>query len=150
MSAPAKKVRPSQRITIALMLASARPCLMPASIPCRTAAPSALTGGVFEMMTSTSSWRSVVIGEVILLLLVPPRPRGPRAAGAARVVSGSCLRGSTNSSQCTVDHRLQLAADRVGVGRRHLRHEHHVQPLDGVDEERGREHHAPIIFADRA
>jgi hypothetical protein len=65
MSAPAKNVRPSQRITIAVMLSSFTPSLIAASRPWRTAAPSALTGGLFEVMTSTSSWRSERIGEVI-------------------------------------------------------------------------------------
>ncbi|PAV66662.1 hypothetical protein WR25_22670 [Diploscapter pachys] len=74
------------------------------------------------MMTSTSSWRSVRIGEVI----------------------GSVL------PKASPDHRLQLAPDRVEARRAQLRHEHHVQPLDGVDEEGGREHPAPIIFALRS
>ena len=65
MSAPAKKVRPSQRSTIAAIEPSAMPSFTPASSPSRTAAPSAFTGGEFEMMTSTSPWRSVRTGEVM-------------------------------------------------------------------------------------
>src|SRR3546814_9192443 len=49
-----KKVRPSQRITIAAMLASTTPSLIADSSPCRTAAPSAFTGGLSDTMTSRS------------------------------------------------------------------------------------------------
>ncbi len=54
MSAPAMKVRPSQTSATALTAGSAAarstPCLMPA----RTAWLSALTGGLFTVMTATS------------------------------------------------------------------------------------------------
>ena len=65
MSAPAKKVCPSQRITTALIASSASASSIAATSPCRTAAPSAFTGGLFEVTISTSPWRLVEIGLVV-------------------------------------------------------------------------------------
>ena len=65
MSAPAKKVCPSQRMTTALIASSPSASSIAATSPCRTAAPSALTGGLFEVTISTSPWRLVEIGLVV-------------------------------------------------------------------------------------
>ena len=64
MSAPAKKVRPSHASTTALIDASPSASSKAAVTPVRTAAPSAFTGGLSEMMTRTSPWRSVVMTDI--------------------------------------------------------------------------------------
>jgi hypothetical protein len=65
ISAPAKKVWPSQAITTAFTASSASACSMAATRPCRTAAPSAFTGGLFDRTMSTSPCRCVEIGLVV-------------------------------------------------------------------------------------
>ena len=65
MSAPAKKVWPSQRMTTALIASSPSASSIAATRPCRTAAPSAFTGGLFDVTISTSPWRVVEIGLVV-------------------------------------------------------------------------------------
>src|SRR5205085_271708 len=64
-SAPAKKVWPSQAMTTALTLSSPSACSIAATSPCRTAAPSAFTGGLFDRTISTSPCLRVEIGLVI-------------------------------------------------------------------------------------
>ena len=64
MSAPAKKVLPSQRITTAFTPSSSAACLIAASNPSRTAAPRAFTGGLSETMTSTSPSLWVVTTDI--------------------------------------------------------------------------------------
>ncbi len=65
MSAPAKKVWPSQRMTTALIASSPSASSIAATSPCRTAAPSAFTGGLLDVTISTSPWRVVEIGLVV-------------------------------------------------------------------------------------
>ncbi|MGY4600890.1 hypothetical protein ACVWXL_008636 [Bradyrhizobium sp. GM22.5] len=55
MSAPAMKVRPAQVSTMPLMAGSATAALMHSRIPPRTAALSALTGGLSTVTIPTSS-----------------------------------------------------------------------------------------------
>src|SRR3546814_19680319 len=60
MSAPAMKVAPEQRSTIALTLSSASAAAKLSSRPWRTCQLSALTGGLLTMMTATSPSFSIV------------------------------------------------------------------------------------------
>jgi hypothetical protein len=62
MSAPAKKVWPSQAMTTAFTLSSASACAIASTSPCRTASPSAFTGGLFDRTISTSPCLRVEIG----------------------------------------------------------------------------------------
>jgi len=61
MSAPAMNVRPAQISTMPRTAGSAAACAIPATMPWRTAADSAFTGGEFTVSTamSPSSVRSV-------------------------------------------------------------------------------------------
>src|SRR5438270_7650651 len=64
MSAPAKKVWPSQAITTARTLSSASASATASTSPCRTAVDSAFTGGLLERTISTSPCLRVEIGLV--------------------------------------------------------------------------------------
>ena len=66
MSAPAKKVWPWQMMTTAFTASSASASAIAATSPSRTAWPSALTGGLFEVTISTSPCFFVEIGLLIL------------------------------------------------------------------------------------
>ena len=69
MSAPAKKVLPSPRITMALTLSSAAAAFIASARPWRTATPSAFTGGLSLTTTSTSPSLWVVTTGIVSLLV---------------------------------------------------------------------------------
>src|SRR5437868_2762000 len=87
MSAPAKKVWPSQMMTTAFTASSPSAASIAFTSPSRTAWPSAFTGGLLDMTISTSPCMRVEMGLLIMVSFadgdgVSLRLRQPGLAGS--------------------------------------------------------------------
>src|SRR3954469_21352662 len=141
--------RPDQKSEPIGRESSSSPCL-------ETAAWTIFASGGLRSSTSRS-WASFSGGGSSAMAAQPvdemwvPNSVAPAKAGAPagekRLYSSPpgapAFAGATVLSQRGINERLQLPPDRVGGGRHQLGHEDHMQPLDRVDEEGGREHAAP-------
>src|SRR6185437_5457727 len=88
MSAPAKKVWPSQAMTTAFTLSSPSASAIASTRPCRTGVDSAFTGGLFDSTISTSPCFRVEILAVVGLSITSSMSRLRRCRyGAADMVA---------------------------------------------------------------
>src|SRR4029453_1555803 len=98
----------------------------------------------------SSAWRrpTIPLSHTTATIQPPHRPRRPAPpptdGAPAASPSVTPLRLVDNRA---VDQRAQLAANRVGGGRPHLRHEHHGEVLGGRDPERRGGGPAPVVLA---
>src|SRR5690348_7704244 len=114
ISAPAKKVWPSQAMTTALALSSASASAIASTSPWRTAVDSAFTGGLLDRTISTSPCLRVEIGLVVgasrtsVMGASGPSRYGAadrHASGVRQSVSGVSGQGRHGSATCSNDVR---------------------------------------------